>query len=191
MKQIGYGYKPYDTWEKWKNGTFNSGPGSDYVGDAIFIADPNDTPPNLHLWQHVGWVLPGDATNGGGRIYPGKEGKNSVATYVKRETPVTPQTIPAIDEIKAVILSLSERVERLERHMNSSREMIGMPQGAAHAFDRMTFYDHAFIAAYMMERQNPAAGPDKIVIANAHAIARMLTTARHPVTVASREADQE
>lgn len=178
-----------------------SAPGKMVPGMPEFITDIYSTEPdilenvNSAMWEHIGWILPGDAANGGGTIYKEREGKNSVAAYVKRSTPpqpAIPQTVlrAEFDEMKMVIGALSERVERLERitgadqiskpEIKAKTDYImftptdyGIEKPMTYAIEKpMTFYDHAFIAAYCRSQF--------MTVERAHEAAKILTAARHP-----------
>lgn len=184
MKQIGIMRTVGDEWHTATHGVEipNTKP--------IFIIEPDDRPINPLQWDPIGWIYPGDgsANRLGGKIYTEKQGSNSVAAYVKRETPPQPEpfaTRGEIDEMREVIAGLSEHIRRLEQRADNTakiyealaerigrleerhiREVIPKP-------DAMTFYDYAFIAAYTMQ------GYDKS-ISDAHALATHLTAARRP-----------
>lgn len=86
MKQIGYGYKPYEKWESWKTTQFNSGPGSDYKGHDLFIPNPGERENvNAEQWTHIGWVNP---DKDGGQVWTShaEAGDNSRPAYVQQET---------------------------------------------------------------------------------------------------------
>jgi hypothetical protein len=94
MQHVGFAYRPYDKWEGWRKGTFNSGPGSDYLGHYLYCPKDRREAVNLTEYQLIGWVNTDSCVHiRNGRpvthvIYETHEqaGPDSRPAYITRET---------------------------------------------------------------------------------------------------------
>lgn len=149
--------------------------------NPIFTVEPDSMPPNPLQWHHIGWIYPGDGAGGGGKIYQEKQGSNSVAAYVKRETPPQPELL---QEMREVIAGMSGRIGLLEDLARKHSSVIDLVRGhrLPPTSDAMTFYDYAFIAACMAVGTDESTSKQEsdTLMKAAHKIAALITAARHP-----------
>lgn len=190
MKQIGYLNSALVGWFT-KPQTVIGG-----VNTELYVAEQPLENINADHYQNVGWILPGDRNNNGGIVYEGmgQAGRNSVPVYTKRPEDPMNVTRSEFDTLAANVGNLNEwsikandRLAALESICRPDLVTRGVfSEGAARRAvidrevteaHRMTFYDHAFIAAWIADKDNPFWDGRSN---RAHQVAKFMTEARRP-----------
>lgn len=144
---------------------------------------------NADQWECIGWIYPAEAASNSPpySIVAGERpSTNSIAVYIELQRDVTPAD--PMNITRSEFDALTKRLETLEqfaeqvdaalelfaKQLANNRELDHIPPA-----DAMTFYDHAFLAAWSaLGESYSEAG----AILHAHEIAAKLTAARRPAT---------
>ena len=191
MKQIGY---TADRTE-W----YSEIPGDDVEWTRMFIVELRENI-NAETWEQIGWIYPAEQLNNTPpfTIATGeKPSTNAIAAFIMRpqietagpNSPVkrsefddmvkkTKAEFAAlranVDELAAFAEQVDKTLELFAKQLANRRELDNVPPA-----DAMTFYDHAFIAAWSALGESYS---EADAIRHAHGIAATLTAARRPAT---------
>lgn len=188
MKKIGY----------IKDNAWEAVPPWAPLSAALYIPNPGERENiNAETYEQIGWVNPTDADRmGGGKLYEthSHAGPDSRPAYVVRVSvphteqpaPSKPSVIPLPELLSEVIEFCDTELDEFEGEIFDSeaelscqranvyiRELVSRLQQHAERVSSepaMSFYDHAFIAAY-------TSAPSMTTV-SAHAIARLLNNER-------------
>lgn len=148
----------------------------------LFIPTPGERENvDATIFEHVGWVTP---DTDGGTVWANRADadKDTRPAYVLRHLTAEPVVQPApqadvAEDAHRRIDALIQSFNVLTQRLNDLKHMISQPLPAP-AESPMTFYDHAFIAAYAALMQSASVYPMSEAIARAHSVAIELTRNR-------------
>ncbi len=163
----------------------------------VYVAELRENV-NAEKWEHIGWIYPAEQLNNTPpfTIAAGeKPSTNAVAAFIMRqiETPGPNSPVKrsefdnmvkeaksefaalraSLDELAAFAEQVDKTLELFAKQLANRRELDNVPPA-----DAMTFYDHAFIAAWFNIQASGFSNNADACIRHAHGMAATLTAAR-------------
>jgi hypothetical protein len=183
MKVIGYTANKLDYWcniPVYSNRSLDE-------WSPLYIRENNENV-DADQWERIGWIYPAEVV---GTVPPysivtgERPSTNSVAAYIERQqdAPADPMNVTRsefdalakrLETLEQFASQVDSALELFAKQLANNRELDHIPPA-----DAMTFYDHAFIAAWSAHSFSYS---EADAIRHAHNIAAKLTAARRPAT---------